>query len=96
MSGRWGTPKNFLLSFIDELWKTQKSDLWKNEKIYWRYRFPYVYRKPQSYEVQFLRYEVRQIFLFWVTFRPFNPLPLNNQENQKFQKMKKASRDSSF
>ena len=33
MLGRWGTPQNFLLAFIDELWKTQKIRLlrkWKN------------------------------------------------------------------
>ena len=33
MWGRWDTPQNFLLAFIDELWKTRKIRLlrkWKN------------------------------------------------------------------
>ena len=44
--------------------KPEKSDFRKNEKICWRYHhFTHVYQKPQSYEVQFLRYKVRQNFL---------------------------------
>ena len=32
---RWGgPPQNFLMVFIDELWKTLKSDFWKNEKTF--------------------------------------------------------------
>ena len=75
--------------------KAEKSDFWKNEDIYWRYHhFTHVYQKPQSYEVQFLRYKVRQNFLsFWVIFCPFNPLPRNNPENQNFKEMKKAFGD---
>ena len=65
--------------------KPKKSDFWKNEKICWRYRSTYVYQKPQSYEEEFLRYEVRQIFLLlWAAFCPFNPLPPNNPENQNY------------
>ena len=26
-----GTPQNFLLAFMDELWKPEKSEFWKNE-----------------------------------------------------------------
>ena len=29
---RWGTPHNLLLAFIGELWKTKKTEFWKNEK----------------------------------------------------------------
>ena len=36
MWGRWGTPQNFLLAFIDEAWKTWKIRLLKNEKNSWR------------------------------------------------------------
>ena len=51
-------------------------------------------QKPQSYEVQFLRYEVRQNFLsFWVIFCPFNLLSPNNSEDQNFEKVKKTSAD---
>ena len=65
--------------------KPKKSDFWKNEKICWRYRSTYVYQKPQSYEKEFLRYKVRQIFLLlWTIFCPFNPLPPNNPENQNY------------
>ena len=58
----------------------------------------YVYQNPQPYEVQFLRYRVRQIFFchFGILghFLPFYPTPsspLNNPENHSFEKMKKAS-----
>ena len=51
-------------------------------------------QKPQSYKVQFLRYEVRQSFSsFWAIFCPFNPLPLNNPKNQNFGGMKKEFGD---
>ena len=41
----------------------------------WRYHhFTHVYQKPQLYEVQFLKYEVRHIFLsFWANFYPLTP-----------------------
>ena len=55
---RWSTPHNFYLAFADELWKTKKSKFWKNEKNCWGYHhFTHLYQKPQSYEVQFLRYK---------------------------------------
>ena len=75
--------------------KQEKSDFWKNEKICWRYHhFTHVYQKPQSYEVQFLRYEVRQNFLsFWAIFCLFNPLSPNNPQNCNFKKMEKISGD---
>ena len=77
---RWGTPQNFLSAFNDELWKTEKSEFWKNEK------------NPQPYEVQFLRYGVRQnIFVILGRFLPFyHPPPpsptANNAENQNLEK----------
>ena len=50
--------------------------------------------KKHSYEVQFLRYGVRQNFLsFWAIFCPVTPLSPNNPENQNFEKMKKTSGD---
>ena len=59
----------------------------------WRYHhFTHVYQKPQSYEVQFLRYGVRFFFWsFWANFCPLPPPPPNNPDNQNFQRMKKAS-----
>ena len=67
----------------------------KKSKNCWRYHhFTHVYQKPQSYEVQFLRYEVRQNFLsFWVIFCPFNLLSPNNSEDKNFEKVKKTSAD---
>ena len=78
--------------------KPEKSDFWKNEKNCWRYHHfthVYVYRKTQSYEIQFLIYGVRHNFLsFWVIFYPITSLlPPNNPENQNFEKMKKKSGD---
>ena len=64
-------PQNFLLAFIDKLWKIQKIRILKKKNC-WRYHhFTHAYQKPQSYEVQFLRYTVKQNFLwFWVIFCP--------------------------
>ena len=55
---RWGTPHNFLLVFINELWKTLKNqNLEKMKKNCWRYHHStHVYQKPQSYDIQFQRY----------------------------------------
>ena len=75
--------------------KPQKSDFWKNEKNCWRYHhFTYAYQKRQSYEVQFLRYGVRQNYLsFWVILYPFTPLPPTTQKTEILTKWKKASGD---
>ena len=97
---RWGTPQNFLLTFIDELWKTWKIRLlkkWKRKKNKKQKNagdtiILHVYQKPQSYEVQFLRYGVRQdFFVILGHFLPF--YPFNNPENQDFEEMRKASGD---
>ena len=94
---RWITTHNFLLVFIDELWKIQKIRILKKWiKNYWRYHhFTHVYQKPQSYEVQFLRYELRQNFLsFWAVFALLTPSPTNNPQNETSEKMKKISGDA--
>ena len=84
---RWGTPQNFLSAFNDELWKTEKSEFWKNEK------------NPQPYEVQFLRYGVRQnIFVILGRFLPFYhppppPPPQTTQKTKILKKMEKSSGD---
>ena len=75
---KWGTPQNFLLAFIDELWNFWKIRILKKWKKHcWRYHhFKHVYQKPQSYEVQFLRYGVWQIFFVILDhFLPFYPPP---------------------
>ena len=54
----------------------------------------HVYQKPQPYEVQFLRYGVRQTFWsFWAFFCTLTPNPPKNAENQNFEKLKKESGD---
>ena len=60
----------------------------------WRYHhFTHVYQKPQLYEVQFLKYEVRHIFLsFWANFYPLTP-PLTTQKTKIMKKWKKTSGD---
>ena len=98
MQTRWDTPQNFLLAFIHELWKTWKIRIlrkWKKKKKCWRYHFTHAYQKPQSYEVHFLGYGVRQknFLSFWAIFCPLLPHFPNNPENQNFEKMKKASGD---
>ena len=47
---------------IQKFWKFWKrSKFWKNEKNTWRYhQFTQVHHKWQSYDIWFLRYEVRQ------------------------------------
>ena len=68
----------------------------KMKKNCWRYHhFPHC-TKPQSYEVQFLRYRAKQNFFchfgqFFALLPPSHPP--NNPENQNFEKMKKASGD---
>ena len=62
--------------------KLKISEFWKNEQNCWRYyHFTWVYQKPQSYEVQFLRYGVRQTKCFVILGHFFLPY---NQENQNF------------
>ena len=66
------------------------------KKICWRYHhFTHVYQKPQSYEVQFLRFRVRQteFFVILCHFSPFYPPPPRSLENQNFEKMEQASGD---
>ena len=87
---KWGTPQNFLLAFIDELWNFWKIRILKKWKKHcWRYHhFKHVYQKPQSYEVQFLRYGVWQIFFVILDhFLPFYPSPPPNKSgNKSFEK----------
>ena len=100
-SHTWGTPQNFLLAFIHELWKTQKIRISKKRK------------KPQKTnkqtkntgdiitlhmctknhnQVQSLRYGVTQSFChLGPSFALYHPP--NTPEDQNFEKKKKASGD---
>ena len=57
------------------------------------WNFTHVHPKSQSYDVQFLRYRLRQTeFLFMLDISlPF--YPTNNLQNQNFEKVKKAHGD---
>ena len=58
--------------------KKKKTEFWNEEiasGIIISHTFTHVYQKPQSHEVQFLRYRLRQNFLsFWTIFYSFTPL----------------------
>ena len=56
--------------------KTPKIRILKKWKKLLKYHFTLVYQKPQSYEVWFLRYRVRQtnMLSFWAIFCPLTPL----------------------
>ena len=73
--------------------KTPKIKILKNQKNCWRYHFTHVYQKSQSYDVWFLRHEVRQteFFVIMDSFLPFYP-PMN-PENKILKKNKKTLED---
>ena len=60
----------------------------KNTRRY--HYFTPVYQKPQPYEAQFLRYRVRQTYLFVILGHVSPFYPPNNPEKKNFEKMKKA------
>ena len=64
----------------------------------WRYHhFTEVFQKPQSYEVWFLIYGVKQTKVFVILGHFLSFCPPSNLENQNFEKMKKKHREiSSF
>ena len=76
---------HFLHFYLTNNPESQNLKIWKNACRY--YHFKNVYHKWQSYDVQFLRYRVWQTECYFGQF--FAPLPLNNPENQNFEKMKK-------
>ena len=76
---------HFLYFYLTNNPESQNLKIWKNACRY--YHFKNVYHKWQSYDVQFLRYQVWQTECYFGQF--FAPLPLNNPENQNFEKMKK-------
>ena len=77
--------------------KPEKSKFWRNgKKKCWRYHdFTHVYQKPQSYEVQFLRYRVKHVFFVILGhFLPFYPpRHLTTQKTKILKKWKKATGD---
>ena len=69
--------------------KNQDFEKWK--KLLEISYFTHVYQKSQSYDVQFLRYGVRQFFVIPDHFLPF--YTSMDLENQKFEKIKKPPKE---
>ena len=103
MHGSWDMERNRqTLSFwtvfypFPSLW-TQKINILKKWKQTWRYyHFINVYRKWQSYNVWFLRYEVQLTKLFVILDCSLPFYPPNNPKDQSFVKMKKHLEILSF
>ena len=94
---RWSTPQNFLLPFIDELWKTQKIRLLKKGKKLLVISSFYTCSKKHNH----IRYSSRgteweNFFSFWAIFCPVTSpspsIPLTIKKT-KIKKMKKISGD---
>ena len=90
MWGRWGTPQNFLLSFIDELWKPLKNQTFEEVKNLLEISSFYTCTKNHNH----MRYSSwdRKWDRIFCHFGPFF-CSFNNPENQSFEEMKKASWD---
>ena len=92
MWGRWGTPQNYLLAFIHELWKARKIGLLKKWKNLLNIPSFYICVPKTTIiwgTVPEIRSE-REFLSFWAIFCPLNLLPPNNPENQNSEEMKKA------
>ena len=91
-----GTPQNFHLAFVDELWKPQKLRILKKLKksagdIIILHKCTCV---PKTTIIWGTVPEIRSETEFFSFFCPFTtPLP-NNPENQNFEKIRKASEDA--
>ena len=99
MWGRWATPQNFLLAFIDELWKTRKIRLlkkWKKKKKFLEIS-SFDTCVPKTAIIWCAVPKIQSETEFFVTLGHFfallTPSPPNNPDNQNFEKMKKASGD---
>ena len=90
---RWGTPQNFLLPFIDELWKTWKIRLLKKWNILLEISLYTCTKKHNDMRYSSWDTKCDKIFCHFGHFLPCYPLPPNNPENQNFEKMKKTSGD---
>ena len=84
---------SLLPSYHKKKKKKEKSEFWKNEKsCRIHYHFTYVYQKPKSYDLQFLRYGVERTG-FFVILDNFLPSPLKSQKIKILKKMGKALGD---
>ena len=87
----WSTEiGSFRSSFALLPHKNPKIKILKNEKICWRYHhFTHVYQKPQSYDVWFLRFGVRQAEFFVILGHFLHFQHPGNLENRNFKIEKK-------
>ena len=97
---RWGTPQNFLLAFIDELWKTWKIRILKKWKkiagdiIIFHIVPSHNHMKYSSWDTELNRI----FFVILGNFLLFYPLPtpLTTQKTKILKKWKKHLEMSSF
>ena len=93
MCGGWDT-QNFILAFIDELWKTQKNQIFEKMKqiagdiiILHMCTKNHSHMRCSSWDTEWDR-----IFChFGPFFALLTPSPPNNPDKQNFEKMKKAA-----
>ena len=94
MWGRWGTPQNFLLAFINGFWKTRKIRLlvkWKNLLEI----SPFYKCVPKTTIMWSPVPEIwseTEFFVILGYFLPFYTPTLNRPKNKNFKKMKKEKK----
>ena len=98
------TPQNFLLAFIDELWKIKKNQNFeKTKKTAGDFTHHFLVqiilhmmctKNHNHMRYSFLRYRVRQLFFVilghFLPFKPTSPSPLTTQKNKISKKWKKG------
>ena len=99
---RWGTPQNFSFGIYWWTLKNPKNQIFEkinnSNKNCWRHHhFTYLYQKPQSYEVQFLWYWVRQKhFLILEQFFASTHPALTTQKTKNWKNVKNSLRNYPF
>ena len=98
-SHTWGTPQNFLLAFIDELWKTRKIRILKKwKKIAGDIIILHMCTKNHNH-MRYSSWDMEWDNFFWsflAIFCPYSPLSLTIQKTKILKKWKKHLEMSSF
>ena len=96
MLRRWATSQNFLLAFIDQLWKTQKVRILKKWKKLLDIA-PFYTCVPKTTIIWGTFPQIRNETNFFVILGHFLPFePPNSSKNENFKKIKKHLEISSF